>query len=66
MQAILFNFLIRLLGESSSSFAKGEGVENMESELHSAAIDTGSYEKEKLIKTIKKDQISEKVNKLLI
>lgn len=35
-----------LLGESPTNYPKGEGVENMESELHSAAIDTDVYEKE--------------------
>ncbi|XP_016841839.1 ectopic P granules protein 5 homolog isoform X2 [Nasonia vitripennis] len=35
-----------LLGESPTNYPKGEGIENMESELHSAAIDTGVYEKE--------------------
>ncbi|XP_014236749.1 ectopic P granules protein 5 homolog isoform X1 [Trichogramma pretiosum] len=35
-----------LLGESPSNYPKGEGIENMESELHSAAIDTSIYEKE--------------------
>ena len=35
-----------LLGESPTNYPRGEGVENMESELHSAAIDTEVYEKE--------------------
>ncbi|XP_014203959.1 ectopic P granules protein 5 homolog isoform X2 [Copidosoma floridanum] len=36
-----------LLGESPTNYPKAEGVENMESELHSAAIDdTEIYEKE--------------------
>ncbi|KAJ8667148.1 hypothetical protein QAD02_008810 [Eretmocerus hayati] len=35
-----------LLGESPTNYPRGEGVENMESELHSAAIDTGFCEKE--------------------
>ena len=35
-----------LLGESPTNYPKGEGIENMESELHSAAIDTEIYEKE--------------------
>ncbi|XP_066590073.1 ectopic P granules protein 5 homolog isoform X2 [Prorops nasuta] len=35
-----------LLGESPTNYPKGEGVENMESELHSAAIDTEIYEKQ--------------------
>ncbi|KAG7211797.1 hypothetical protein KM043_011028 [Ampulex compressa] len=35
-----------LLGESPTNYPKGEGVENMESELHSASIDTELYEKE--------------------
>ena len=35
-----------LLGESPTNYPKGEGIENMESELHLAANDTGSYEKE--------------------
>lgn len=33
-----------LLGESPTNYPKGEGVENMESELHLAAIDTEIYE----------------------
>jgi len=35
-----------LLGESPTNYPKGEAVENIESELHSAAIDTEIYEKE--------------------
>ena len=35
-----------LLGESPTNYPKGEGIENMESELHSAAIDTEVFEKE--------------------
>ncbi|KAJ8664218.1 hypothetical protein QAD02_024467 [Eretmocerus hayati] len=35
-----------LLGESPTNYPRGEGVENMESELHSAAMDTGFCEKE--------------------
>ncbi|XP_043670805.1 ectopic P granules protein 5 homolog isoform X1 [Vespula pensylvanica] len=35
-----------LFGESPTNYPKGECVENMESELHSAAIDTEIYEKE--------------------
>lgn len=34
-----------LLGESPTNYPRVEGVENMESELHSAAIDTESLEK---------------------
>ncbi|XP_058795354.1 ectopic P granules protein 5 homolog isoform X2 [Phymastichus coffea] len=34
-----------LLGESPTNYPRGEGIENMESELHSAAIDTEVYEK---------------------
>lgn len=33
-----------LLGESPTNYPRGEGIENMESELHSAAIDTEFYE----------------------
>lgn len=35
-----------VLEESPTNYPKGEGVENMESELHSAAIDTELYEKQ--------------------
>ncbi|KAK0092983.1 hypothetical protein PV326_000174 [Microctonus aethiopoides] len=35
-----------LLGESPTNYPKVEGIENMESELHSAAIDTKIFEKE--------------------
>lgn len=35
-----------LLGESPTNYPRGEGIENMESELHSAAIDMGVYERE--------------------
>ncbi|XP_024941283.1 ectopic P granules protein 5 homolog isoform X2 [Cephus cinctus] len=35
-----------LLGESPTNYPRVEAVENMESELHSAAIDTEVYEKE--------------------
>ncbi|CAK9832986.1 Ectopic P granules protein 5 homolog [Anthophora retusa] len=35
-----------LLEESSTNYPTGEGVENMESELHSAAIDTENYEEQ--------------------
>ena len=35
-----------LLGESPTNYPRGEGIENMESELHSAAIDTEVYEKD--------------------
>lgn len=35
-----------LLGESPTNYPRGEGIENMESELHSAATDTEIYEKE--------------------
>ncbi|XP_011503160.1 PREDICTED: ectopic P granules protein 5 homolog [Ceratosolen solmsi marchali] len=35
-----------LLGESPTNYPKGEGIENIESELHSAAIDMEVYEKE--------------------
>ncbi|XP_051171464.1 ectopic P granules protein 5 homolog isoform X2 [Leptopilina boulardi] len=35
-----------LLGESPTNYPRGEGIENMESELHSAAIDTEVYENE--------------------
>ncbi|XP_012284320.1 ectopic P granules protein 5 homolog isoform X2 [Orussus abietinus] len=35
-----------LLGESPSNYPRVEGVENMESELHLAAIDTEIYERE--------------------
>lgn len=33
-----------LLGESPTNYPRVEGVENMESELHAAAIDTEIYE----------------------
>lgn len=33
-----------LLGESPTSYPKGESIENVESELHSASIDTQIYE----------------------
>lgn len=33
-----------LLGESPTNYPKGESIENMESELHSASIDTEIYE----------------------
>lgn len=35
-----------LLGESPTNYPKGEAVEDIESELHSAAIDTEVYEKQ--------------------
>ncbi|XP_012532933.1 ectopic P granules protein 5 homolog isoform X2 [Monomorium pharaonis] len=35
-----------LLGESPTNYPKGEAVEDIESELHSAAIDTEIYEKQ--------------------
>jgi len=35
-----------LLGESPTNYPKGEAVEDIESELHSAAIDTDIYEKQ--------------------
>ncbi|XP_008546899.1 ectopic P granules protein 5 homolog [Microplitis demolitor] len=35
-----------LLGESPTNYPRVEGIANMESELHSAAIDTSIYEKE--------------------
>ena len=35
-----------LLEESPTNYPKGEGIENMESELHSAAIDTELYEQQ--------------------
>lgn len=51
-----------LLGESPTNYPRGEGIENMESELHSAAIDTEIYEKESteslLSKTLKERQSS--------
>ncbi|XP_033214682.1 ectopic P granules protein 5 homolog isoform X2 [Belonocnema kinseyi] len=48
-----------LLGESPTNYPRGEGIENMESELHSAAIDTEIYEKESCrVVIIEADQIS--------
>ncbi|XP_076765337.1 ectopic P-granules autophagy protein 5 isoform X1 [Xylocopa sonorina] len=41
-----------LLEESPTNYPKGEGIENMESELHSAAIDTDLYEQQSAHKTI--------------
>lgn len=37
-----------LLEESPTNYPKGEGIENMESELHSAAIDTELYEQQSI------------------
>ncbi|CAD6215664.1 GSCOCG00000476001-RA-CDS [Cotesia congregata] len=43
-----------LLGESPTNYPRVEGIANMESELHSAAIDTSIYEKETV--SYKEDQ----------
>lgn len=40
-----------LLGESPTNYPRGEGIENMERELHSAQIDTIVYEQETAEKT---------------
>ncbi|XP_043252581.1 ectopic P granules protein 5 homolog isoform X1 [Colletes gigas] len=40
-----------LLGESPTNFPKGVGIENMESELQSASIDTEIYEQQTVEKT---------------
>ncbi|XP_053972222.1 ectopic P granules protein 5 homolog [Hylaeus volcanicus] len=41
-----------LLGESPTNFPKGVGIENMESELHSASIDTEIYEQQTIERAI--------------
>jgi hypothetical protein len=48
-----------LLGESPTNYPKGEGIANMESELHSAAIDTEVYENEstEILISPKKEEI---------
>ncbi|XP_020300063.1 ectopic P granules protein 5 homolog isoform X2 [Pseudomyrmex gracilis] len=58
-----------LLGESPTNYPKGEAVENIESELHSAAIDTEIYEKEAAEKAAQEKEYSlrvETTNKVLL
>ncbi|XP_076238292.1 ectopic P-granules autophagy protein 5 [Calliopsis andreniformis] len=41
-----------LLGESPTNYPKGESIENMENELHSASIDTEIYERQTIEQSI--------------
>ncbi|XP_012225114.2 ectopic P granules protein 5 homolog isoform X2 [Linepithema humile] len=58
-----------LLGESPTNYPKGEAVEDIESELHSAAIDTEVYEKEAAEKAAHEKERSlqiETINEVLL
>lgn len=51
-----------LLEESPTNYPKGEGIENMESELHSAAIDTELYEQQSIQTTTEETKGSQVTN----
>ncbi|XP_011705151.1 PREDICTED: ectopic P granules protein 5 homolog [Wasmannia auropunctata] len=57
-----------LLGESPTNYPKGEAVEDIESELHSAAIDTEIYEKQAAERAAYEKKCSQQVesHKLLL
>lgn len=50
-----------LLGESPTNFPKGVGIENMESELHSASIDTEVYEQQTVERVMQEAEHSSKL-----